>query len=238
MSESDIVCAYTVYVVVFLVRSMQPEKSSAKLKGMYNMKKKLISALTAILLCMNLILPASAANVTGGTQSKLDEVNQVYNDPDSTMCDIIRVTNPEAYAAMTVAQRADFANIRYQDVKSQRGIQPASNQYWFYNIIPAISNPKNGTLKYGCSFFSLITPGTYSADCSFIGLTCAVVDTSNGNKRIAFESESDYDTDEVDLTSTVSITSGHTYENECEAYGYDPMGVPFVIYDSISMTAY
>lgn len=48
----------------------------------------------------------------------------------------------------------------------------------------------------------------------------------------------DSPTYQVDLESTTKITAGHRYENECEAYGYDPTGEPFVIYKSIAMTAY
>lgn len=210
---------------------------------MSNMKR-VFSILLGIWMCMCLIVPVNAVEMDSeddyqnNIENELDKVNLVYNDPNSTMCDIIRVTNPEAYATMTEEQKADFDAIRYQDVKKNADVQPVGIQFWSYNILPAISNPQTGTLKYGCAFFSYITPGTLSADCSFIGLTCSVIDTNDGNKRIAFESESDYNTDEVDLESTTKITAGHRYENECEAYGYDPTGEPFVIYKSIAMTAY
>lgn len=194
-----------------------------------------------MLLCIVFVIPYVnvSARAMSAKEHILEEVNKVYNDPDATMTDIIRVTNPEAYAVMTDEQRSDFEKFRYQDIKNGTVAEPAIIQIWGYDMYADAYCPQKGTIKFGCVFFCEITPGPLSSDCPFVGLTCAVIDKDNGNRRIAFESESDHDTSYLSLEGTVSegVVAGHHYDNECEVYGYTPLGDPFVYYRTKSLTA-
>ena len=76
--------------------------------------KRVLALATAIIMSMMLTIPAYAAE----EENIFDKIDEVYNDPDATVCDVICVTNPELYAAMTEEQRADFAAINYQEAKA------------------------------------------------------------------------------------------------------------------------
>ena len=69
-----------------------------------------------------------------------------------------------------------------------------------------------------------------SSDCSFIGLTCTIRDLVTGD-RFAFKSGHETDSPYARISGSQSgSVFGHEYENEAEAYGYDPAGIPFVYY--------
>lgn len=191
--------------------------------------KKLLTLATAIIMSMVLAIPAYAT----GEEDIFDKIDEVYNDPDATVCDVIRVTNPELYAAMTEEQRADFAAINYQESKANAGMTP---QYiiWGHALVPRLNCNTKGKIKYYVNFASSSLGGT--SDCSLIGLTCTITDLTD-DERIKFDSTSAYNTDECSLDGTISgAISGHIYENSCEAYGYDPNGLPFVFYESCTAT--
>lgn len=206
-----------------------------------------LNKLLSVLLCVLFMIPcvSISANAISDTERVLEDVNRVFSDPNATMTDIIRVTNPDAYARMTEEQRADFEAFRYQDVKQgvyddTTAAAAVTVQLWDSNIYTDAYCPKIGTIKYGCVFFSIMVPSVpVGPECSFVGLTGTVIDTDNGNKRIAFESESGRDTDYLTLESEVSegVIGGHHYDIEFEAYGYNPKGEPFVIYKTKSITA-
>lgn len=192
--------------------------------------KKILTLTTAIIMCMICTIPVFAT----AEEVNFDEIDRVRNDPNASVCDVIRVTNPELYRNMTEEQRSDFAAINYQESKANASIAP---QYlkWGYALVPRLDCGTKGKIKYYVDFASQSILGT--SDCSLIGLTCTISDLTD-DERVGFDSTIAYDTDTCSLDGTISgAVSGHIYENSCEAYGYDPDNVPFVFYESCTATA-
>jgi len=194
------------------------------------MKKRLFTGLLAAMMVASMMATTVFA-VEQGTEENLkslEEVNRIYEDPNSSVLDIIRATNPNAYNSMTAEQRADFANINYQQSKKISMVRPR-DVVWLYNYTASIDSPRSETIKYGSEFNSYIL-GFESPNCSFVGITCSLYDLTT-DKRVAFSSEYGKDTNSVSLSETKSdFISGRRYQLLCEVYGYDPRGNAFVDY--------
>ena len=195
--------------------------------------KKFIFSFFSVLIVLSCCATAAFAT----SNNSLSEVQRVYDDPNATVCDVIRVTNPDLYASMSEKQRADFDAINYQDAKAVATENRAAPRYvnWTYLLVPRLDCGTKGKIKYYVDFISEATGGP--SECSLIGLTCNIYDLTE-DERVGFDSESDTNTATCSLSGSLSgAISGHTYENECEAYGYDPLGIPFVFFESCTARA-
>ena len=218
------------------------------------MKKRILGLILAVIACLTLCIPAIAAEIesddygtipmvdvdsstennsmdelndAGESYPNIEQLNEIYNDSDSTMLDFICVTNPELFSELTEEGRIAFASMNYQDVLDGM-YSPSYARLGAWGGSCAVGLRFGGApILYYSMFFLSVTEGDwpYGRKCKLLVGTSQVIDCET-NEVIAYQVETDTDADFLSISedSVTDIKSNCDYKNDVLVYGNDPSG--------------
>lgn len=170
----------------------------------------------------------------------LEKLDAVRNDPDSTMLDFIRATNPDFLSTLTEADCTQLAGMYYQDALNGAYAPNGARMGAWYGTSGAGLRFGRAPILYYSAFFISQSTGDwpYGNKCKLVTVTSTIIDMET-NKTLAYQEEVDQDTDYIYISedSVTGIQSNRKYKNYVLAFGTDPEGVWFSIPNSDQKTS-
>lgn len=194
----------------------------------------------------NGLIPDEEASIFGRSGASrqntdvLERLDAVRSDPNATMLDFIRATNPDFLSTLTEEDCTELAGMYYQDALNGAYAPSGARMGTWSGTSGAGLRFGRAPIIYYSAFFISQSTGDwpYGNKCKLVTVTSTIIDMET-NKTLAYQEEADTDTDYVYISedSVTGIQSNRRYKNSVVAFGNDPEGLWFMIPNSDQKTS-